>query len=46
MKHFSAAAPPGASCVQRVMREDHSWGASATRYVDLYKKAVKLRRSA
>ena len=32
--------------VQRVMREDHSWTASATRYVDVYKKAVRRRRSA
>jgi starch synthase len=31
--------------VRRVMREDHSWSASAKRYVDVYKKAVKLRRS-
>jgi starch synthase len=32
--------------VRRVMREDHSWAASAKRYVDVYKKAVKRRRSA
>ncbi len=32
--------------VQRVMREDHSWGASAKRYGELYKRAVRLRRSA
>lgn len=34
-----------ASLVQRIMREDHSWGASAKRYGELYKKAVRLRRS-
>ena len=32
--------------IQRVMREDHSWGASAKRYDELYKRAVRLRRSA
>jgi starch synthase len=31
--------------VERVMREDHSWTASAKRYVDLYKKAARARRS-
>jgi len=29
--------------VRRVMREDHSWSASAKRYVDVYKKAIKNR---
>ncbi len=37
---------PWRELVQRVMREDHSWNASAKRYGDLYKRAVKLRRSA
>ena len=32
--------------VRRVMREDHSWGASAKRYVDLYKKASRARKAA
>jgi starch synthase len=32
--------------VQRVMREDHSWGASAKRYVDLYKTASRVRKAA
>jgi len=45
-RHFSAGGAAWRGLVQRVMREDHSWGASAMRYVDLYKKAVKLRRSA
>src|SRR5256886_11120260 len=29
--------------VRRVMREDHSWSASAKRYVDVYKRAIKNR---
>jgi starch synthase len=32
--------------VRRAMGEDHSWGASAERYVALYGKARRLRRSA
>ena len=31
--------------VLRAMREDHSWDASARRYVDLYRKAVRTRHS-
>jgi starch synthase len=46
MKRFTTDGTPWRELVQRVMREDHSWGASAKRYVDLYKRAVKLRRSA
>ena len=46
MKRLKAAGAPWGRLVQRVMREDHSWNASAERYVDLYKRAVKLRRSA
>jgi starch synthase len=46
MKRFTAGGAPWRELVQRVMREDHSWNASAKRYVDLYKRAVKLRRSA
>lgn len=34
-----------AALVRRVMREDHSWNASAKRYVDLYTKAVRTRRA-
>lgn len=30
----------------RVMREDHSWDASAKRYVDLYKTASRVRKAA
>jgi starch synthase len=43
---FAANGAPWRGLVQRVMREDHSWGASAKRYVDLYKRAVRSRRSA
>ena len=32
--------------IRRVMREDHSWGASARRYVDLYKTASRVRKAA
>jgi starch synthase len=32
--------------VARVMREDHSWGASAKRYVDLYRTASRVRKAA
>jgi len=32
--------------IRRVMREDHSWGASAKRYVDLYKTASRVRKAA
>ena len=46
LKRFAAERAPWAELVQRVMREDHSWAASAKRYADLYRKAVRLRRSA
>jgi starch synthase len=42
---FRAGGAPWRSLVQRVMREDHSWKASAAKYVDMYKKAVRSRRS-
>jgi glycogen synthase len=32
--------------VRRVMREDHSWSASAKRYVGLYKTASRVRKAA
>jgi starch synthase len=31
--------------VSRAMREDHSWNASAKRYVELYKKGARLRHA-
>ncbi len=46
MKRFRADGAPWTDLVTRVMREDHSWDASARRYVDVYKRAVRLRRSA
>ena len=46
LKRFGSDGAPWTELVQRVMREDHSWAASAKRYADLYKKAVRLRRSA
>lgn len=46
MRRFRAGGAAWRGLVQRVMREDHSWSASATRYADLYRRAVKLRRSA
>jgi len=42
---FRAGGAPWRGLVERVMREDHSWNASARRYVDLYKKAARLRRA-
>jgi glycogen synthase len=44
MRRFRA--PAWRDLVARVMREDHSWGASAKRYVDLYAKAARFRRAA
>jgi len=41
---FRAGGAAWRGLLERVMREDHSWTASARRYVDLYKKAARLRR--
>jgi starch synthase len=46
IKRFRADGSPWSELVRRVMREDHSWEASARSYADLYKRAVRLRRSA
>jgi starch synthase len=43
MKHFRAGGAPWRELVRRAMREDHSWNASATRYVELYRKAARSR---
>ena len=43
MKRFRL--PAWRDLVTRVMREDHSWGASAKRYVELYAKAARFRRA-
>jgi starch synthase len=42
---FRAGGAAWRELVERVMREDHSWTASAKRYVDLYKKAARARRA-
>ncbi len=42
---FRADGPSWRELVARVMREDHSWKASATRYVSLYRTAVRARNS-
>jgi starch synthase len=42
---FRADGAPWRALVERVMREDHSWNASAKRYVELYRKAVRLRHA-
>jgi starch synthase len=44
MKRFRGPGWP--LLVRRVMGEDHSWGASAKRYVALYEKAARYRRAA
>src|SRR5438034_1641415 len=41
---FRAGGTAWRGLVERVMREDHSWTASAKKYVDLYRKAARLRR--
>jgi len=46
MKRYRASAESWTDLVVRVMREDHSWGASAKRYVDLYKTASRVRKAA
>ncbi len=43
---FRANGAPWRDLVERVMREDHSWNASAKRYVEMYARAVRGRRSA
>ena len=45
IRDFRAGGARWRELVRRVMREDHSWNASAKRYVDLYRKAVRVRRA-
>jgi starch synthase len=45
MRDYRADGRRWRDLVRRVMREDHSWNASAKRYVDLYRKAVQSRRA-
>ncbi|HEY3127523.1 MAG TPA: glycogen/starch synthase [Candidatus Limnocylindria bacterium] len=46
MRAHRASPEAWTGLVRRVMREDHSWGASAKRYVDLYKTASRVRKAA
>ena len=46
MRAYRANGEPWTELVRRVMREDHSWAASAKRYVDLYKTASRVRKAA
>ena len=46
MNRHLADGAPWRDLVVRVMREDHSWDASARRYIDLYARAGRLRRTA
>ena len=45
MSAFRAGGPSWRALVARVMREDHSWTASAKRYVSLYRTGVRVRSS-
>jgi len=44
MRRLGAGGGPWRELVRRAMREDHSWNASAKRYVELYQKAARSRR--
>jgi glycogen synthase len=46
MRRYRSGEESWTELVRRVMREDHSWGASAKRYVDLYKTASRVRKAA
>jgi starch synthase len=46
MRRYRSGADAWTELVRRVMREDHSWGASAKRYVALYKTASRARKAA
>jgi starch synthase len=46
MRRYRTGAEAWTELVRRVMREDHSWGASAKRYVALYKTASRVRKAA
>ena len=46
MRAFRVDGAPWRELVRRAMSEDHSWNASAKRYLELYAKARRLRRSA
>jgi starch synthase len=46
MRRYRDGADAWTELIRRVMREDHSWSASAKRYVDLYKAASRVRKAA
>ncbi len=46
MRAFRVVGETWPRLVRRAMREDHSWSASARKYVDLYKTASRLRKAA
>ena len=46
MRTFRSSAETWSDLVRRVMREDHSWDASAKRYALLYKTASRVRKAA
>jgi starch synthase len=46
MRAYRAGGETWPRLVKRVLREDHSWTASAKRYVELYKTATRARKAA
>ena len=46
MRRYRASPEAWTELVRRVMREDHSWSASAKRYVELYRTARRVRKAA
>jgi starch synthase len=46
VRRYRASAEGWRELVRRAMREDHSWGASAARYVALYRTASRVRKAA
>ncbi len=46
LRAYRASAEAWTELVRRVMREDHSWSASAKRYALLYKTASRVRKAA
>ena len=46
LHRYRADGEPWSALRARAMREDHSWGASAKRYVEMYAAASKARRAA
>ncbi len=46
LRRYRSSPQAWTEVVQRVMREDHSWAASARRYALLYKTALRVRKAA